>query len=208
MGAPLPKAEGSTSSRLLVLLKLRSARSLAWKAASSHSSSSFPTRCVLFALLACCVCLSVYSPRTATKSMISHALSVAVLDYKGLPAAITNLIQHATFVFHCLYELRVVRVQVINAVTDNAAVLQQRVTKGSNVFLASLAEPGEAQFLTVLKPCSILLPHTHQRANEFYSILFGAFCVCSCACLVRLRTKPCSGNTLRRVAMNTSAYAA
>jgi mannose-6-phosphate isomerase-like protein (cupin superfamily) len=64
-------------------------------------------------------------------------------------------------------------VQEVNAVTDNAAVLQQRVTKGSNQFLATLAEPGESQFLTVLKPCSILLPHTHQRANEFYSVIFG-----------------------------------
>ena len=58
--------------------------------------------------------------------------------------------------------------------TDNAAVLQQRVTKGTNPFLSTLAEPGEAQFLTVLKPCGILLPHTHQRANEFYSVIFGA----------------------------------
>lgn len=57
---------------------------------------------------------------------------------------------------------------------DNAAVLQQRVTKGTNPFLATLAEPGEAQFLTALKPCGILLPHTHQRANEFYTVLFGA----------------------------------
>ena len=62
----------------------------------------------------------------------------------------------------------------MTAVTDNAAVLQQRVTKGTNVFLSTLAEPGEAQFLTVLKPCGILLPHTHQRANEFYSVIFGA----------------------------------
>ena len=62
----------------------------------------------------------------------------------------------------------------MTAVTDNAAVLQQRVTKGTNPFLSTLAEPGEAQFLTVLKPCGILLPHTHQRANEFYSVIFGA----------------------------------
>ena len=68
-------------------------------------------------------------------------------------------------------------VQDVTAVTDNAAVLQQRVTKGTNVFLSTLAEPGEAQFLTVLKPCSILLPHTHQRANEFYSVIFGAYCL-------------------------------
>lgn len=57
--------------------------------------------------------------------------------------------------------------------TDNAAALQFRVTKGTNPFLSTLAAPGEAQFLTVLKPCSILLPHVHQRANEFYSVLFG-----------------------------------
>ena len=62
----------------------------------------------------------------------------------------------------------------MSAVTDNAAVLQQRVTKATNPFLSTLAEPGEAQFLTVLKPCGILLPHVHQRANEFYSVIFGA----------------------------------
>ena len=64
--------------------------------------------------------------------------------------------------------------QDVSAVSDNAAVLQQRVTKGTNPFLSTLAEPGEAQFLSVLKPCGILLPHTHQRANEFYSVIFGA----------------------------------
>jgi hypothetical protein len=25
----------------------------------------------------------------------------------------------------------------------------------------------------VLKPCSILLPHVHQNAHEFYSVIFG-----------------------------------
>ena len=64
-------------------------------------------------------------------------------------------------------------VQDVTAVTDNAVVLQQRVTKGTNPFLSTLAEPGEAQFLTVLKPCGILLPHVHPRANEFYSVIFG-----------------------------------
>ena len=59
-------------------------------------------------------------------------------------------------------------------VIDNAAVLQLQVTKGQNQFLSTLAEPGLAQFLTALKPCSILLPHVHPRANEFYSIIFGA----------------------------------
>jgi len=44
-------------------------------------------------------------------------------------------------------------VQDVTAVTDNAAVLQQRVTKGTNVFLSTLAEPGEAQFLTVVCAC-------------------------------------------------------
>ena len=57
---------------------------------------------------------------------------------------------------------------------DNEAVLQLQVTKGQNQFLSTLAEPGLAQFLTFLKPCSILLPHVHQRANEFYSVFFGA----------------------------------
>jgi len=58
-------------------------------------------------------------------------------------------------------------------VTDNEAALQLRVTKATNPFLSTLAAPGEAQFLTALKPCSVLLPHVHQRANEFYSVLFG-----------------------------------
>jgi hypothetical protein len=57
---------------------------------------------------------------------------------------------------------------------SNAAALQLQVTKANNPFLSTLPAPGEAQFLTVLKPCSILLPHVHQRATEFYSILFGA----------------------------------
>ena len=75
------------------------------------------------------------------------------------------------------------RLQDVTAVTDNAAVLQQRVTKGTNPFLSTLAEPGEAQFLTVLKPCGILLPHTHQRANEFYSVIFGAPHPCMYVCV-------------------------
>jgi hypothetical protein len=57
---------------------------------------------------------------------------------------------------------------------DNSAVLQLQVTKGENQFLSTLAEPGLAQFLTFLKPCAILLPHVHQRANEFYSVISGA----------------------------------
>lgn len=63
--------------------------------------------------------------------------------------------------------------QDVSARVDNEAVLQLQVTKASNQFLSTLAAPGEAQFLTVLKPCSILLPHVHQRANEFYSVIFG-----------------------------------
>ena len=39
---------------------------------------------------------------------------------------------------------------------------------------AAAARDQGHQFLTVLKPCTILLPHTHQRANEFYSVIFGA----------------------------------
>ena len=60
------------------------------------------------------------------------------------------------------------------AVTDNEAALQFRVTKGQQTFLSTLAKDGEAQFVTVLKPCGILLPHVHQRANEFYSVVSGA----------------------------------
>jgi Cupin len=84
-------------------------------------------------------------------------------------------------------------VQEISEVTDNAAVLQRRVTKSTNQFLSTLAAPGEAQFLTVLKPCSILLPHTHQRANEFYSVLFGALpvncCTSHCAVIFQSRCR-------------------
>lgn len=64
--------------------------------------------------------------------------------------------------------------QEVAAVTDNEAVLQQRVTKASNPFLSTLTAPGESQFLTALKPCGILMPHMHMRANEFYTVLFGA----------------------------------
>jgi hypothetical protein len=63
--------------------------------------------------------------------------------------------------------------QEVRGITDNAAALQLRVDKGTNPFLSTLAEPGEAAFLTVLKPCSILLPHCHQNAHEFYTVLFG-----------------------------------
>ena len=58
--------------------------------------------------------------------------------------------------------------QDVSTVTENAAVLQLRVTKATDPFLPTLAEPRDAQFLTdlrVLKPCGILLPHTHQHAN-------------------------------------------
>jgi hypothetical protein len=60
------------------------------------------------------------------------------------------------------------------ALTDNAAALQQRVTVANNPFLATLSAPGAAQFLTAQKPCSILLPHNHQKASELFSVLFGA----------------------------------
>jgi hypothetical protein len=56
---------------------------------------------------------------------------------------------------------------------DNAAVLQLQVTKGEQQFLSTLPHGGAAQFLTVLKPCSILLPHDHPRATEFFSVFFG-----------------------------------
>lgn len=80
--------------------------------------------------------------------------------------------------------------------TDNAAVLQQRATKASNPFLSTLAGQGEAQFLTVLKPCGILMPHLHLRANEFYTVLYGALgsrlihepvlsvCLSVCLCVI------------------------
>eukprot|EP00892_Ulva_mutabilis_P012392 jgi/Ulvmu1/9525/UM053_0013.1 len=61
----------------------------------------------------------------------------------------------------------------VSAVTDNEAVLQQRVTKASNPFLSTLTALGESQFLTALKPCGILMPHMHMRANEFYTVLSG-----------------------------------
>jgi hypothetical protein len=57
---------------------------------------------------------------------------------------------------------------------DNAAALQLQVTKIQTEFLSTLPNRGTAQFLTVLKPCGILLPHVHQRASEVYSILTGA----------------------------------
>lgn len=60
------------------------------------------------------------------------------------------------------------------AKVSNAAVLQLQVDKVGNKFLSTLPYPGSAQHLTVLKPCGIALPHVHQRATEFYSILSGA----------------------------------
>ena len=87
---------------------------------------------------------------------------------------------------HQVLNHNVACMQDVSAVTDNAAVLQQRVTKGTNPFLSTLAEPGEAQFLTVLKPCGILLPHVHQRANEFYSVIFGAPPGTPYACTLRI----------------------
>ena len=57
---------------------------------------------------------------------------------------------------------------------DDAAGLTFQVTKAQTGFLSTLTAPGAAQFLTVLKPCGIILPHVHQRASELYSVLFGA----------------------------------
>lgn len=56
---------------------------------------------------------------------------------------------------------------------NNAAVLQLQVDKLGNTFLSTLTGPGAAQFLTLLKPCGILLPHVHQRATELYTVLSG-----------------------------------
>lgn len=56
---------------------------------------------------------------------------------------------------------------------DNAAGLQLQMDKASNPFLSTLPINGAAQLLTLVKPCGIILPHVHQRATEFYSILFG-----------------------------------
>jgi hypothetical protein len=59
------------------------------------------------------------------------------------------------------------------------------IDQGEQPFLSTLPAPGEAQFLTVLKPCSILLRHVRHRATEFYSILFGArslLAVPACVC--------------------------
>jgi hypothetical protein len=79
--------------------------------------------------------------------------------------------------------------QEVRGITDNKAALQLRVDKGTNTFLSTLAQPGEAQFLTVLKPCSILLPHVHQNAHEFYSVIFGPHifsALCSHTCCSRI----------------------
>lgn len=55
---------------------------------------------------------------------------------------------------------------------NNEAVLQRQVTKAQQPFLSTLSDNGQAQFLTVLKPCGIILPHVH-HSSEFYSIMFG-----------------------------------
>jgi hypothetical protein len=86
---------------------------------------------------------------------------------------------HVERSFHLDRRLRAL--QEAPAKVDNGAALQLQVTKANNPFLATLTAPGEAQFLTVLKPCGILLPHVHQRATEFYSILFGARSLASSA---------------------------
>jgi hypothetical protein len=57
---------------------------------------------------------------------------------------------------------------------NNAAVLQLQVTKAQQGLLATNPKDGVAQFLTVLKPCGLILPHLHPRSTELYSIVFGA----------------------------------
>ena len=98
---------------------------------------------------------------------------------KALPCLLncSELRQHCALHACHLCQVSDGRAALQGAVTDNAAVLQRRVTKGQNQFLSTLAKDGEAQFVTALKPCGILLPHVHQRANEFYSVVFGAHCV-------------------------------
>lgn len=64
--------------------------------------------------------------------------------------------------------------QEVTAVTDNSAVLQQRVGKSSNPFLATLPGAGISQYLTAVKPCGIVMPHIHLRGNELYTVLYGA----------------------------------
>ena len=87
------------------------------------------------------------------------------------------------------------------SVTDNEAVLQFVVTKSEQPFLATQPDPGQSGFLTFMKPCSILLPHTHLRATEFYQILFGAprrcmygMCECSGFCGLKAAHLHCKLN--------------
>jgi hypothetical protein len=56
---------------------------------------------------------------------------------------------------------------------QNAAFLQLQVTKGQRQFLSTLPKGGVSQFLTVLKPCSLILRHLHPRGTELFSILSG-----------------------------------
>lgn len=65
-------------------------------------------------------------------------------------------------------------VDVQGNTVDNAAVLQRQLTRGLNPFLSTLPKDGLGQFITALKPCGILMPHIHQRANELYSVIYGA----------------------------------
>ena len=78
---------------------------------------------------------------------------------------------------------------VQGSVTDNEAALQFWVTKNEQPFLATQPDPGQAGFLTFMKPCSILLPHTHPRATEFYHILFGALRHCDCGLCIALQAR-------------------
>ena len=57
---------------------------------------------------------------------------------------------------------------------ETDANLQFQADKGTIKQLATLTAPGSSAFLTLIKPCGILLPHVHQRASELYVILSGA----------------------------------
>ena len=60
------------------------------------------------------------------------------------------------------------------AMNETAANLQFQADKGSIPQLATLTAPGSSAFLTLIKPCSILLPHVHPRATELFVVLSGA----------------------------------
>ena len=57
---------------------------------------------------------------------------------------------------------------------ESPAGLQFQADKFSIPQLATLTAPGSSAFLTLIKPCSILLPHVHPRATELFVVLSGA----------------------------------